>query len=162
MSGKFDAWLKALADLGRILHMPSARTIFMSPAVPTAQKRAALERLVTDVPPEVRSFLDILAERDRLQEVPGISEALSEMINHQRGIVTAEVTTAIPLDTEMERLLAQRLAAYLSRDPSKVVIRGRVDPAIIGGVVARVGDELIDDSVRGRLARLRRALSSAR
>src|SRR5216683_372875 len=74
----------------------------------------------------------------------------------------ADATTAVPLDAEMERLVAQRLAAYLHRDADKVIIRSRVDPAIIGGVVARVGDQLIDDSVRGRLERLRRTLAGTR
>jgi F-type H+-transporting ATPase subunit delta len=59
----------------------------------------------------------------------------------------------------MESLVAQRLAAYLQRDPKLMSIRSRVDPAIIGGVVARVGDQVIDDSVRGRLERLRQTLS---
>jgi len=161
-SGDFDAWLNTLNDFARILQMPSARTVFMSPAVPTSEKRAALDKLLTNATPLVRNFLHILAERDRLVEVPGIADALGELINERRGIITADVTTAVPLDAEMERLVAQRLAAYLHRDADKVIIHSRVDPAIIGGVVARVGDQLIDDSVRGRLERLRRTLAGTR
>jgi F-type H+-transporting ATPase subunit delta len=108
----------------------------------------------------VRSFLHILAERDRLDQVPGIAEALRALINKQRGIVTAEVTTAVPLDAQLQGVVTQRLATYLNRQPQQLSIRARVDPSIIGGVVARVGDQLIDDSVRGRLERLRRALST--
>jgi F-type H+-transporting ATPase subunit delta len=100
-------------------------------------------------------------QRDRLDEVPGIADALQDLINAQRGIITAEVTTAIPLDQEMEHLVAQRLAAYLNRDPGKVTILSRVDPSIIGGVVARVGDQVLDDSVRGRLERLRQTLAGS-
>jgi F-type H+-transporting ATPase subunit delta len=159
-NGDYDAWLQTLSEVARILQMRSARTIFVSPAVPAPQKAAALERMVPNAPPTVRSFLRILVDRDRLYEVPGIAEALRELINQQRGIVTAEVTTAVPLDSEMERLVAGRLAAYLKRDPQKVAIRSHVDPTIIGGVVARVGDQVIDDSVRGRLERLRRTLAT--
>jgi F-type H+-transporting ATPase subunit delta len=159
-TGDYDSWLTTLTDLARVMLMPSARTIFISPAVATAQKVAALDRMAPSVPPLLRNFLHILAERDRLDEIPGIAEALQEMINEQRGIITADVTTAIPLDAEMQRLVAQRLGAYFNRDPDKVKIRGRVDPNIIGGVVARVGDRLIDDSVRGRLERLRRSLTA--
>ena len=158
-TGDYDGWLNTLSQFARVLQMPSARTVFMSPAVPTSEKRAALDRLVPNAPPMVRNFLHILADRDRLDEVPGIAEHLRDLINQQRGIITAEVTTAIALDASMTRLVAQRLAAYLNRDPDKVTIRSRVDPAIIGGVVARVGDRLIDDSVRGRLERLRRTLA---
>ncbi|HEY0583662.1 MAG TPA: F0F1 ATP synthase subunit delta [Chloroflexota bacterium] len=159
--GDFDAWLNPLTEFTRILQMPSARTVFASPAVPTSQKRAAIERLLPNTSPTLRNFLRILAERDRLNEVPGITEALRDLINQHRGIIIADVTTAVPLDADMERLVAERLATYLNRDPDKVTIRGRVDPSIIGGVVARVGDRLIDDSVRGRLERLRRTLAGS-
>ena len=160
-TGDYDGWLNVLLEFARVLRMPSARTVFMSPAVPTSQKVAAIDRLLPNATPVVRNFLHILAERDRLDEVPDIADALRELINVRRGIVTAEVTTAIPLDRDMERLVAQRLAAHLGREPDKVTIRSRVDPTIIGGVVARVGDRLIDDSVRGRLDRLRRTLAGA-
>jgi len=157
-AGDFDGWLTTLSDFARMLQMPSARTVFISPVVPISQKHAALDHLLPTAAPLVRNFLHILADRARLDEVPGIAEALQALINQRRGIITAEVTTAIPLDAEMERLVAERLAVYLNRDPRLVTISSRVDPAIIGGVVARVGDRVIDDSVRGRLERLRRSL----
>jgi F-type H+-transporting ATPase subunit delta len=158
-SDQYDAWVAALSEVTRVLQMPSARTVFRSPAVPAAQKSAALDRIVPNAPQLVRNFLHILVDRDRLDQVPGILEALRELIHLRRGIVTAEVTTAVPLDTEMEQVVAQRLAAHFGREPRQVTIRARVDPAIIGGVIARVGDEVIDDSVRGRIERLRRTLA---
>jgi F-type H+-transporting ATPase subunit delta len=160
-TGDYDGWLNTLQEFARILQMPTARIIFASPAVATPEKRAALDRLLPTASPMVRNFFHILAERDRLREVPGIAEALRDLINQRRGIITAEVTTAVTLDAELQRLVAQRLAAYLNRDPEKIAITARVDPAIIGGVVARVGDWLIDDSVRGRLERLRRTLAGS-
>ncbi len=158
-TGDYDTWLNTLSEVARILRMPSARTVFMSPSVPTSQKSSALDRLLPNASPMIRNFLHILAERDRLDEVPGIADALRELINEKRGIITADVTTAIPLDGTMERLVAGRLAAHLGRDPEKVTIQSRIDPAIIGGVVARIGDRVIDDSVRGRIERLRRTLA---
>jgi F-type H+-transporting ATPase subunit delta len=160
-TGDHDAWLQTLTEVARIMQMPSARTIFLSPAVPPPQKSAALDRMVPNASPMVRNFLHILVDRDRLYQVPGIADALRDLINQRRGIITAEVTTAVPLDAEQERLVAQRLAGYLQRDPQNVSIRARVDPAIIGGVVARVGDQVLDDSVRGRLDRLRRTLAGS-
>jgi F-type H+-transporting ATPase subunit delta len=159
-SGDYDIWLNTLDELAHIMHMPTAAKIFTSPTVAVSDKHAALERMLPNLPPTVRSFLHIVAERDRLDEAPGIAEALRGLINKQRGIVTAEVITAVPIDAQLEGVLAQRLATYLNRQPQQVSIRARVDPSIIGGVVARVGDRVIDDSVRGRLERLRRALSS--
>jgi len=160
-TGDYDAWLTTLSDVARVLQMPSARTVFRSPAVPAVQKSAALDRIVPNTPQVVRNFLHILVDRDRLDQVPGILEALRELINVQRGIVTAEVTTAVPLDAEMEQVVTQRLATHLGREPRQVTIRSRVDPSIIGGVIARVGDQVIDDSVRGRIERLRRTLAGA-
>lgn len=160
--GDYDVWLNALQELARILQMPSAHTIFASPSVSSEQKRAALDRIFPNIPPTVRNLFHLLIERDRLNETAGLAETLAELINRQRGIITADVTTAIPLDSDLERIIAQRLATYLNHDPSKINLRGHVDPAIIGGVVARVGDRLIDDSVRGRIERLRRSLAGTR
>jgi F-type H+-transporting ATPase subunit delta len=139
--------------------MPSARAVFRSPAVPPHQKTAALDHILPNVAAPIRNFMHILVDRDRLDDVPGILDALRDLINAQRGIITADVTTAVPLDAEMERLVAQRLAAHLGTDPQKISIRSHVDATIIGGVIARVGDEVIDDSVRGRIERLRRTLA---
>src|SRR5215472_14227587 len=111
--GDFDAWLATLDEVSRILRVPSARTIFLSPTVQTPQKAAALERLVPKATPIMRNFLRILIDRDRLAEVSGIAEALRGLINERRGIITAEVTTAVPLDPELERLVARRLAERL-------------------------------------------------
>ncbi len=159
-SGDFDLWLDTLDELSRIMRMSSAHIVFTSPTVAPADKRNALDRLLPDASPVVRNFLHIVADRDRLDQVPGIAEALHDAVNRQRGIVTAEVTTAVQLDAEMERTVTQRLAAYLNKQPNQVALKTRLDPNIIGGVVARVGDRVIDDSVRGRLERLRRAISS--
>jgi F-type H+-transporting ATPase subunit delta len=158
-TGEYDRWLDSLGELARVLQMPSARTVLLSPVVPAAQKTAALDRILPNAAPLVRNFVHILVDRDRLPEVPGIVDALRGLINVQCGIVTADVTTAVPLDAELERVVAERLAAHLGRAPDNVMIRSRVDPAIIGGVVAQVGDQVIDDSVRGRIERLRRAIS---
>jgi F-type H+-transporting ATPase subunit delta len=161
-SRDYDAWLKGLGEFMRILQMPSARTIFTSPAITATEKRAAIGRLLPNLPPTVRNFLYILSDRGRLGETPGILEALIEQVNQQRGIVTADVTTAIPLDAALKRTVAQRLGRYLNHDPQRITLHTRVDPSIIGGVVARVGDTLIDDSIRGRIQRLGRALATAR
>src|SRR5262249_91071 len=133
-SGDYDAWLSALSDVARVLRMPSARTVFLSPAVPASQKSAALDRIVPNAPQLTRNFLHILVDRDRLDQVPGIADALQEQINVQRGIVTADVTTAVPLDTELEQVIAQKLAQHLGREPRQITIRSHVDPSIIGGV----------------------------
>ncbi|MBI2755718.1 MAG: F0F1 ATP synthase subunit delta [Chloroflexi bacterium] len=159
-SGELDAWQAALDRAASLLQDPSARLAFSSPAVNPESKRAALDQLVPVAPRTARNFLHILIERDRFATIATIAEAFRERVNTERGVIAAEVTTAVPLDAESTRLIAERLGRFLGHDPGKLNIRPRVDPAIIGGVIARVGDTLIDDSVRGRLERLRRALAS--
>ncbi len=112
-------------------------------------------------PEQVRNLLHILAERDRLDDVRAIALALREFVNQERGMITAEVTTAVPLDAELEQSVAAtaRRATCGAIRPRLTIAR-RVDPSIIGGVVARIGDTIIDDSVRGRIERLRHTLTS--
>ena len=159
--GDFDTWMAALDQAAALLRMRSARIVLTTPTIQPADKRAALERLFPNVPQYVRNFFNILAERDRLDQLEGIAQAYRALVNERRDVLIAEVTTAIPLDPESQRLVAERLGTYFGRPADHIAIEARVDPSIIGGVVARVGDTLIDDSVRGRLERLRRTLASA-
>ena len=70
-SGEYDRWLQALREITRVLRMPSARAVLMSPAVPAAQKTAVLDRVLPNAPPMVRNFVHILVNRDRVLEVLG-------------------------------------------------------------------------------------------
>ena len=76
----------------------------------------------------------------------------------RQGIAVGEVTTAVPLGPEELAIVRQRLGAVVGKD---IEIRASVDPEIIGGIVARVGDQLIDGSVIGQLRKLRERLVSA-
>ncbi len=160
-SGDYDIWQSALDAVVRLLQDPRAATVFTSPAVDPAEKQKALDQLVPPTAKMAHNFLAILIERDRLGQVPAIAEAFRERVNKERGIITADVTTAVAMDPDLQQTVARRLGTQLGHDPSRLVIRPHVDPAIIGGVVARVGDTLIDDSVRGRIERLRRTLAGS-
>jgi F-type H+-transporting ATPase subunit delta len=107
---------------------------------------------------QVRNFLVLLVRQDRLNLLPGILTTFRALLNEHRGIQVVEVTTAEPLDQTGRDLVAARLAQHLD---CQVVIETRVDPDIIGGLVARVGDQVLDGSVRGRLDRLRAALAQS-
>lgn len=160
-SGDLDAWLATLDQLAAVVESPDSQRAFTNPTLATPEKVAALQQLVPGMSPQARNFVRILAERHRLGQLAEIAQVFREDVYRERGILTAQVTTAVPLDAQTQGTLAQRLGAYLHHDPAKLVFETRVDPEIIGGVVARVGDTLIDDSVRGRLDRLRRALTTA-
>jgi F-type H+-transporting ATPase subunit delta len=109
-----------------------------------------------DLETRVRNFLVLLVRRDRLGLLPDVVATFHAMLNELRGIEVVEVTTASPLEQGERGLVADRLAAYLNR---RVELETLVDPEIIGGVIARIGDRVLDGSVRGRLDRLRVALA---
>lgn len=79
------------------------------------------------------------------------------LLNEHRGIAVAQVTTAIPIDERQKAVIASRLGRRFGKT---VVLEPRVDPAILGGVIAQIGDTVIDSSIRGRLERLRRTLTA--
>jgi F-type H+-transporting ATPase subunit delta len=112
--------------------------------------------LLPDLRPESRRFVALLVERERLALVPEILAALQQLIEESRGVVRAEVITAVPLDERQTQEVARRLAVYSGK---QVRIETSIDPDIIGGVIAQIGDERIDDSVRGRLQRLKQRLA---
>ena len=151
----YDLWLRELSDVQHLLADPQAARVLTSPAIPQDRKSRILAEALPGQSEQVKRLLDLLGRRGRLELVPGILESLRQLINRERGVDTARVTTAVPLDAAERELIATRLSG---RTGKKIQIEASVDPSIIGGVVAQIGDEIIDGSVRGRLDRLRRAV----
>src|SRR4051812_8253953 len=155
--GTFDAWTSDLDRLAALLDVPLAARALSSPVVSPTQKLALIEADVPNLSTGARNLLQLLLHRDRLSYLPDIAAAFRERLNHERGIVTAQVTTAEPLDATAQAGLAAKLSAFVGQ---QVQMETHIDPNIIGGVVARIGDQLIDGSVRGRLESLRRRLAA--
>jgi len=154
-AGTQDAWANDLDQLAALVDVPEAEKALTSPAVPARQKLAVIDAEVPKLQPVVRNLVELLLHRDRLEMLPDIALAYRALLNESRGIVVAQVTMAVPLEDGERDGLAQRLSAHVGK---QVTIERQVDPAIMGGVVARIGDLLIDGSVRGRLEALRRRL----
>jgi F-type H+-transporting ATPase subunit delta len=89
--------------------------------------------------------------------VADIADEYQRLLDSYRGIEQAEVTTAIELDDEDRRKLEERLELVVGK---KVVLKPRVDPAVLGGIVARIGGKLLDGSTRSKLMALKKALAS--
>lgn len=155
--GSYDAWGADLDHLAALLEVPLAARALTSPVISPAQKMSVIEAEVPNLRPPTRNLLRLLLHRDRLGFLPDIAAAFHERLNRERGIVTAQVTTAEPLDAATQASLAAKLSAYVGK---QVQMQTSVDPSIIGGVVAQIGDQLIDGSVRGRLELLRRRLAA--
>jgi F-type H+-transporting ATPase subunit delta len=104
----------------------------------------------------VRKLLVLLADRDRLGIVPDLLAVYRERLMEHQQVVRAEVTTAAPLTAERVTQIEQKLAALTGR---KVDMTTSVDPAIIGGVVTRIGSTVYDGSIATQLAKLKEKLT---
>jgi F-type H+-transporting ATPase subunit delta len=154
----FDQWARDLERLADLLGVPLAEKALTSPAVPASRKLEIISQEIPDLQPRTHNLVGMLLHRDHLDLLPDIARAYRELLNRARGIVTAEVTTAVPLDEAARAELTARLGRYVGQ---QVQLQLAVDPSLIGGVVARIGDTLLDGSVRGRLDSLRRRLETA-
>ena len=111
-----------------------------------------------DVPPVLAKLLALLAERDRLILIRDLLSAYRDRVQTLQNIVRAEVTTAAALTPERAREIEHDLAQLTGRT---VMVAARVDPSIIGGVVARIGDTIYDGSVTRQLAKMRETLANS-
>lgn len=136
---------------------PETAASLASPALGLDKKRALLETLAKalHLSPPISRLLDLLAQQARLPLLPEIAVAMGEVRDRRAGIVPAEVTTAVPMNGE----LAARTAAVLERVTGrKIRMTQRTDPALLGGMVAKVGSVVYDASVRTRLETMRSQL----
>jgi len=133
------------------------RQALANPVFKDTEKRRILEAVLVQavVAGPVRSFLLLLLERGRFVALPAIARAYRELADAHAGQVRATITSASPLEAlELDRLRQ----ALERRTGKKVLVETAVDPDLIGGVVARVGDLVLDGSVRARLGELRQKL----
>jgi F-type H+-transporting ATPase subunit delta len=153
-----EAELAAFAD-AMLTHEGFAR-IVANPAVPASRKRAIVQAIVDRMKPstEVAKLLLLLAERDRLTILRELLEAYRSRLLDYQQIVRAQVTTAVALGEPQRAALEKRLARATGRT---VTLDTKVDPAIIGGAVTKVGSVVYDGSISRQLAKLRERLAEA-
>jgi F-type H+-transporting ATPase subunit delta len=156
--GQTDAWATQIQKLGAAVGEAGAMRVLTAPGLSISQKQQAIESVAGPLAREVSSLLTLLLERKRINQLPALAEAFADLVRRDKGIELAEVTTAVPLNDADRQGVAAWLTRYLGH---AVEVRYNLDSEIIGGVVARVGDQLIDGSVRGRLEALRRTLAGA-
>lgn len=155
--GTLDAWHDDLGRLSDLMSDPAAASYFASPNVTEAQKLSAFDQVLAEGRPEARNLVRLLLERDRLDDLPAIAELFEAGVRAERGIVLAQVTTAEPLSPDEQTLVRDRLTAMTGK---QVELQLQVDPEIIGGIIARIGDVLVDGSVISQLRRLRARLAT--
>lgn len=135
------------------------RTALTDTGVPAEKKRAVLRDIFGEaVTPEVLAVVTLAVERGHADALGEIARTFGEIAETERGIVVAEVTTAVPLDEPLRSSLIDKLAAALERPVS---LRERVDASIVGGVIIKVGGRVLDGSLSAQLDAVRANLSTA-
>src|SRR3954468_24649707 len=134
------------------------QTFFFSPRFSSSEKKDAIRKIIEGGNERFLNFLELLAERHRLPATFRIRRAFDELWREEHKILPVEVTSAIELDDAFARSIGERIQNQTGR---RIELTSRVDPNIIGGIVLRVGNKVLDASVHGRLERLRRQITRA-
>jgi F-type H+-transporting ATPase subunit delta len=156
--GSLDRWLADLKTLAGLFGNQETIDLLEDPKITRDAQYKIVDDIVSkvNVNPLSGNFIKLLVERHRLESLPRIVEIFEDLYNREKGIVVADVTTAVPLDDARRKEVADRLATITGKT---VELRTHTDPSILGGIIARIGDELIDASVATRLALLAERLA---
>src|SRR3954469_17629081 len=149
---QLGAWSDALGENKNL------QTFFFSPRFTTAEKKDAIRRIIEGGDERFLNFLELLAERHRLPVTFRIRRAFDELWREEHKMLPVEVTSAVELDEALVRSIGERIEERTGR---RIELTSRVDPEIIGGLVLRVGNKVLDASVSGRLQRLRKQITRA-
>ena len=158
-NGTEEAWSDGLSAMSALYSNPQATAFFLNSQVPPKEKQALVRKTLEGVQQGVLNLALILLRRGRSSLAPGIAEAYQELLDEARGVSHARVTTAVPLSDEELEVVKKKLAEIAG---GEVVVETDVDEDILGGVVVRIGDRLIDGSTRNRLQALKQQLAGAR
>lgn len=156
-----DKAIASLESMEQILTSShELRTLLQNPSVPGDQKLRLLDALTKRIGAlkEVRNFLAILVDHQRLSGFTEIVKEVKEQLNERLGIADAEVITARELGAEERRLLEAQIAKTTGKT---VRASYQQDPAVMGGAIVRVGSTIYDGSVRGQLQKLREQLAAS-
>lgn len=157
-AGNLQTWSDMLGLLSSLVRDESVGRVLSSPSLTGEQQAQIVIDLCGDeINQEVRNFIHILAENKRLPLLPEIVSTFDRLKAEQEKTVNVEISTAFPLTGELENKLAKAIKSRLNRD---VKIHSEINKSLIGGMVIRAGDLVIDDSVRGKLHRLAEAIGS--
>jgi F-type H+-transporting ATPase subunit delta len=131
---------------------------FFSPYFSTEEKEEALARVITDADEMLVNFFKLLIEKHRMPVLFRIRARYEQLWDEENRLLPVEITSAIELDEATTHSLGEAIGERAKR---RVVLATRVDPDILGGIVVRVGNSILDASIRNRLEQLRRHVAAA-
>ena len=155
--GKLGEWADALKLAAAVSQNADMKAVLASPRVPYDQKSALLQATAgKGMGEDGENFLRLILRNGRAEILPEISRLFEEMKERDEGVLEANIVSAFPLDEDQLKELTAKLESRFKR---KILPRASVDSELIGGAVVRVGDEVLDGSVRGKLEAMAAALT---
>ena len=137
---------------------PELRAALGNPQIDRSGKRAIVTALAEGAHPQVSNALQLLVDRGRILELPAIAAAFQARVARAESRLDVEAVTAIPLPADLRERI---IASIHEKTGQSVALTESVDPEIVGGLVLKVGEAVVDGSVRSRLDQLRRELAGA-
>jgi ATP synthase F1 delta subunit len=147
---ELGAFTKALNDNRELA------VFFFSPYFSSEEKKDGLKRAVTGADPAFMNFLEGLLERHRMPAIFRITARFEELWDEEKKLLPVEVTSSVELDKEIVQSIGKRIGEQTGQ---KVELSSKVDPDILGGLVVRVGNYVLDASIRNRLNQLRKQVA---
>ena len=154
--GELDLWRSDLERIAGSVSIPELLAVLESPKVNFQDKSSLMAQQLEGINLLALNLVYLLTARNRLGLAADIGEEYGRLVDAHRGIKHVLVTTAVPLEVEEREKLRQAMSTFVK---GQVILESQVDPKIIGGLVARMDDKLLDGSVRNRLELLKRSLS---
>lgn len=149
-------WRAELAAVADALSSERVESALTNPQLSLAERTRLGLQLLDGASDTARNLARLLIERHRMGLVPGILSHYDVLADREAGVVRAEVTAAIAVDARLEKEISDALAKKIGKSVQTTVLS---DPSIVGGLVIRIGDRVIDDSVRTHLQQLQAALA---
>ena len=154
-AGALPSWSDALRRLATVAATDSARELIGNPMLTNEQVARLIADASGQLSAEQGNFVQVLAENERLAVLPEIAELYEQLRNEYEGVLDAQIRSAYPLvQQQIDDIVATLTKKYGKQIKASVT----VDANLIGGVAVRIGDEVIDASVRGKLARMASAM----
>jgi len=151
-----DRWQSDLEVMVDTLKDRQIVALLENPKLKIGEKTGVLEKILPGITPKAMNLAYFLVAKNRLRLLPDLLAEFRRLLNAHYGREVAEVVTAVPVSDEDRKKIEKRLAALVGKD---LVLALKVDPDVTGGLIAKVGDKLLDSSVRTRLQDLRRSLA---
>lgn len=155
---ELEPWQKGLEKISKLTSNEELISFLQNPRVPYETKKRVLEFEVGEILPLTLNLALLLVHKGLLGMAPKILQQFNLLLDAYHGIERARIITAVSLEEQEREILSRRLEEMVKR---KILIEGQVDPSLIGGFIARIGDKIIDASLRHQLETLKQRLMEA-